>query len=98
MSKDAEFIFYLSILLLLILILDFTSSFFIKIPLLIIINEIAYIGSLLYCIYMVLIDFIKNKMLVLNIIALYIDVIAFIVFFWFLPYFNLCSNPPCYFR
>ena len=98
MSKDAEFIFYLSILLLLILILDFTSSLFITMPILIIINEIEYIISLLYCIYMVLMDFLTNKKLVLSIIVLYIDVIAFIVFFWFLPYFNLCSNPPCYFR
>ena len=98
MSKDNNFIFSICVLLILILILDFISPLFIKIPVLIIINEIAYIGSLLYCIYMVLMDFMKNKKLVLSIIVLYIDVIAFIVFFWFLPYFNLCSNPPCYFR
>jgi hypothetical protein len=98
MSKDNNFIFSICVLLILILILDFISPLFIKIPVFIIINEIAYIGSLLYCIYMVLMDFMKNKKLVLSIIVLYIDVIAFIVFFWFLPYFNLCSNPPCYFR
>ena len=98
MSKDNNFIFSICVLLILILILDFISPLFIKIPVFIIINEIAYIGSLLYCIYMVLMDFMKNKKLVLSIIVLYIDVIAFIVFFWFLPYFNFCSNPPCYFR
>ena len=98
MNNDNKFIFSLGVLLLLILIFDFTSSLFITMPILIIINEIGYIISLLYCIYMVLMDFLTNKKLVLSIIVLYIDVIAFIVFFWFLPYFNLCSNPPCYFR
>ena len=98
MKDDNKFIFYLSILLILILIFDFTSSFIITPPILIIINQIGYIVSLLYCIYMVLMDFMNNKKFVLSIIVLYIDVIAFIVFFWFLPYFNFCSNPPCYFR
>jgi hypothetical protein len=98
MKDDNKFIFYLSILLILILIFDFTSSFIITMPILIIINQIGYIVSLLYCIYMVLMDFMNNKKFVLSIIVLYIDVIAFIVFFWFLPYFNFCSNPPCYFR
>ena len=98
MKDDNKFIFYLSILLILILIFDFTSSFIITMPILIIINQIGYIVILLYCIYMVLMDFMNNKKFVLSIIVLYIDVIAFIVFFWFLPYFNFCSNPPCYFR
>ena len=98
MKDDNKFIFYLSILLILILIFDFTSSFIITMPILIIINQIGYIVSLLYCIYMVLMDFMNNKKFVLSIIVLYIDVIACIVFFWFLPYFNFCSNPPCYFR
>jgi hypothetical protein len=98
MKDDNKFIFYLSILLILILIFDFTSSFIITMPILIIINQIGYIVILLYCIYMVLMDFMNNKKFVLSIIVLYIDVIAFIVFFWFLPYYNLCSNQPCYFR
>ena len=98
MIEDNKFIFALGALLLVILILDFTSSFFIKISLLIIINEIAYIGSLLYCIYVVLMDYFDDKFLVLNIIVVYILAIVFIFFIWFLFHINLCSNPPCYFR
>ena len=98
MTTDNKFIFYLSILLLLILILDFTSSFLIKISVLIIINQIVYIGILLSCIYMVLMDYFDDKFFVLNVIVVYILAIVFIFFVWFISHINLCPNSPCYFN
>lgn len=98
MNKNIELILYIGVMLAVVLLYDFVLSIYIKVNLIFIITGIILIGFLLYAIYLVLIKFIKNKLIVLNIIFLYLDVIAFIVFFWFLPYFNLCSNPPCYFR